>query len=90
MAFTSYSVGCGELHEAKRSKVSSALATQLAAGVTSMSAVGGEQALALAATAFLNAWRNTSADTRRLLSANKSVSVQVSSTGTLITVQFQL
>jgi hypothetical protein len=90
MAFTTYSIGVGELHDSKRSKVSSALATKLATGVTSLSAIGGEQALALACAAFIAAWRNTSVDTQRYLSANKTISVQVSSTGALVTVQFQL
>lgn len=89
MAFTNYTISAGEIKEERHSKVASAMATALSAGVTSMSAIGGQAALGVACSAFINAWRKFNPDTARLLSANKTISVQASSTGTLVTVQFQ-
>lgn len=90
MAFTNYTISAGEIKESRHGKVASAMATGLSAGVTTLSAIGGQAALGVACAAFIDEWRKFSPDTMRLLSANKTISVQASSTGTLVTVQFQL
>ena len=91
MAFTAGSLTLGALYANQGAgEDKSALETALSAGITSLSAVGGNAAVANSIAAFLRAWREQSPDTQRLLSANRTVSVGVSSTTALLTVQFQI
>lgn len=90
MATTNSAVHMGELQGARSGKFASALGTQLSAGITSLSAVGGNEAVGKAITAFVDAFRTANPQASRLLSANALLSVHVSATTSLLTATFQI
>ena len=92
MSFTASGIRVGETtHQDSRERAADALATAFATeAASSLAGAGGGIALGRACAAFVEAWRSTSIDTERVVSANHSVTVNVSATSALVTVQFQI
>lgn len=92
MAFSSLNVHMGEvIFPPRRVDTISALAANIATIGASVSAIGGVSAVAAGCIGFLNAYRNCGdPQAAAALSADRAVSVAVSTTSSLVTVQFQI
>lgn len=93
MAFSSLSVHLGEVFlQPARPQTISALAAAINTNTLSLSAIGGASAVAYGCLAFLKAYARESGDPQASarLSADKTVTIGVSSTTTTVTVQIAL
>ena len=89
MAFTSTTIRGFKLGPVDRTPLYDDLTSALAAGVSSLSSLGGGDALSRAIVAFWDVYRQTPA-TAGTISATALLSVGASSTSALVTLQFQL